>query len=148
MTLIRTKKDMFPALDNLFDDFFSHDRGWGVGDFMRTGTESLPKVNVKEDKESYTIELAAPGKKKEDFKIELEDNILTISSDAEHEDTVNEDNYTRREFKYSSFMRKFTLPESADGEKIKASYNHGVLDIHVPKREESKPKTPKSIDIL
>ncbi|MCX2744197.1 Hsp20/alpha crystallin family protein [Mangrovivirga sp. M17] len=146
MTLIRSRRDMFPTLNGLFDDFFNQDESWGTGNVMANRT-SLPAVNVKESEDSYNIELAAPGMKKKDFNIELEDNVLTISADKKEQETDEDENYTRREFLYTSFLRKFTLPESADGEKIKASYNDGVLDIYVPKKEEAKPRPPKNIDV-
>ncbi|QCK17054.1 Hsp20/alpha crystallin family protein [Mangrovivirga cuniculi] len=146
MTLIRSRRDMFPTLNGLFDDFFNQDESWGTGNAMANRT-SLPAVNVKESEDSYNIELAAPGMKKKDFNIELEDNVLTISADKKEQETEEDENYTRREFLYTSFLRKFTLPESADGEKIKASYTDGVLDIFVPKKEEAKPRPPKNIDV-
>jgi HSP20 family protein len=95
------------------------------------------------------VELAAPGKKKEDFNIELEDNVLTISSEArsEKEEKDNEGKYTRREFSYSSFKRAFTLPETVNDYEINASYENGVLHITLPKKEEALPKPKRLIEI-
>ena len=89
-----------------------------------------------------------PGLKKDDFKIELENDVLTISSQKEVEEEKVDDNYKRREFRYSSFKRTFSLPENkVDGDKVKAKYVDGVLHITLPKREEAKPKPIRTIQI-
>ncbi|MCR9062506.1 MAG: Hsp20/alpha crystallin family protein [Cytophagales bacterium] len=130
----------FPSLlDNLFSDvdFFADSRS----------NLSVPAVNVKEDGESFNIELAAPGVKKEDFKINVDEKLLTISSEVKKEETEEKDNYTRKEFNYSSFTRSFTLPKTVDIEKIEASHENGVLHITLPKKEEAKPKEPRLITV-
>lgn len=98
----------------------------------------VPAVNISETENNYHVELAAPGLKKEDFKLNLERNNLTISVEqsANHED--NQKNYSKREYSYSSFVRSFTLPESADDSQINATYNDGILRIDIAKREEAK----------
>ncbi|MCF0043582.1 MULTISPECIES: Hsp20/alpha crystallin family protein [Dyadobacter] len=108
---------------------------------------SVPAVNVVESKEGFRIEVAAPGLQKSDFKLNLEKNQLTISAQKEQKEEDANEKYTRREFKYSSFQRTFTLPNSVDGDKIEATYNEGVLSIALPKREEAKEKPARTIDI-
>ncbi|MDX1783004.1 MAG: Hsp20/alpha crystallin family protein, partial [Aequorivita vladivostokensis] len=85
--------------------------------------------------------------KKSDFQIDLENQLLSISTEVEEKSEEKEENYTRREFGYSSFKRSFTLPETVDEEKIKANYKEGILSIHLPKKEEAKQKPPRNIKI-
>ncbi len=99
-------------------------------------TGDVPAVNIKEENDKFVLEMAAPGMKKDDFKIDLDNYQLTISSEKKEEKKEKEDNYTRREFMYSSFSRSFTLPKSIDIEKIKADYKNGILSIVLPKKEE------------
>jgi HSP20 family protein len=108
---------------------------------------SVPAVNVVENKEGFRIEVAAPGLQKTDFKLNLEKNQLTISAQKEVKDEESNEKYTRREFKYSSFQRSFTLPNSVDGDKIEANYHEGILSIALPKREEAKEKPARTIEI-
>ena len=145
MTIVRTSE--FPSFSSLFDDFFNPEIGdWKRQNYSSTQT-TLPKVNIKEDDDGFAVEMAAPGMSKKDFNLELDNNVLTISSEK-HDESKNEDDlYTRREFSYQSFQRSFTLPDTADGEKIKASYEDGILHIGIPKKEEAKPKPAKTIAI-
>lgn len=99
-------------------------------------SSDVPAVNIKDEKDKYLLEIAAPGMKKEDFKIDLEDSVLTISSEKKEENKEKEDNYTRREFVYSSFSRSFTLPKTVKVDKIKANYSNGILSLTLPKRDE------------
>lgn len=101
---------------------------------------SIPAVNIKETEDSFSVEVAAPGKSKEDFNIELDNDVLTISSEdrKENETTEEKGRFTRKEFSYSTFKRAFSLPDSVDNTKISASYNNGVLEIALPKKEEAK----------
>ncbi len=116
------------VFDSIFNDTFFNDRM----------VARVPAVNISETENNYHVELAAPGLKKEDFKLNLERNNLTISvaQSANHED--NQKNYSKREYSYSSFVRSFTLPESADDSQINATYNDGILRIDIAKREEAK----------
>lgn len=145
MTLARRTENYFPSF---IDRFFNNDLSdWGLSNFSSTNT-SLPAVNVKETEDDYLIEVAAPGMKKKDFKINYHNNVLTISSERKEEKEDNDDNYSRREFSYQSFQRSFTVPQqSVDGDKIQASYTDGILNIKLPKREEIKPKPAKEIKI-
>lgn len=110
---------------------------------------SVPSVNIQETEENFLVEVAAPGRSREDFQIELDNEILTISSEDKKENEVKENNgkYTRREFSYSSFKRSFSLPETIDSEKIAATYKNGVLEITLPKKEEAKAQPKRMIEI-
>jgi HSP20 family protein len=109
---------------------------------------TVPAVNVVENKEGFRIEVAAPGLQKSDFKLNLEKNQLTISAEKEQKEEENNEKYTRKEFKYSSFQRTFTLPNTVDGDKIEANYADGILSIALPKREEAKEKPARQIEIV
>jgi HSP20 family protein len=121
---------------DVFSDFFDD----------RTGI-STPAVNIKEDKDDFKVEVAAPGLNKKDFKINLENNVLTVSCDMEENREEKDERYMRREFCYSSFCRSFALPDSVDSEKIKAEHKDGILSIVIPKREEAKVKPARLINI-
>ena len=145
MTLIKRNPNV-PAFANFFDDFLAKDMfNWNDKNFAEFGN-TLPSVNVKENNQNFDIELAVPGMKKDDFKISLDRNILTISSETktEHEQKDENGKYTRREFNYQSFSRSFTLPkDTVDSENIEANYVDGILKISVPKKvkEEAPVKT-------
>ena len=114
-----------------------------------TNLNSLPAVNIEEKEDKYILEMAAPGKSKKDFNIELDNDLLMISSEIKEENQTEdkERNFTRREFSYESFKRSFTLPETIDTTKIKAAYKNGVLSLDLPKREEAKTQPKRMIDI-
>ena len=140
MNLIRKQNAFFPSL---VDELFNQD--------MRVRTSSIssttPAVNLIEQDTQFLIELAAPGNKKEDFEIEIEDGILSISSSNEEENTSEKETFTRHEFSYNSFRRSFTIPESVDVSSIEATYNEGVLLIKLLKLEEALPQPKKLIKI-
>ena len=152
-TLVK-KDGMFPSLEsksinNFFDDFITKDLfDWTDRNFAALGS-NLPSVNLKETDTEIEVELAAPGKVKEDFNIEIDHNVLTISSEekTEKEEKDNQGKYTRREFSYASFRRAFTLPESVNTDSINASYENGVLHVTLPKRIEALPKPKRLIEI-
>ena len=121
-----------PWLNDVFDSFFNDSF---ISDRL---TSRVPAVNIAENENEYHIELAAPGLNKEDFKINLEKNILSISVEKKSENTEENKKFNRREFSYSSFVRSFTLPEGADQNNVDASYVNGVLTITVGKKEEAK----------
>lgn len=133
---------------SILDRFFEDDLLDGpTKNYSNTNT-TLPAVNIKEDIEGYEVEIAAPGFDKNDFKIELSNNILTVSSEKEIEnETKKGQRYTRQEFSYQSFMRSFTLPNTVEGERIMARYENGILKVDIPKKEEAKPKPPRQIEI-
>lgn len=138
-----------PATNTFFDDFLSRDLIEMAGQNFATLGTSLPSVNLKETDKKIEIELAAPGLKKEDFKIEVENNMLTISSEKEEEkeETRKKDNYYRKEFSYQSFSRSFNLPDYTDENQINANYKDGILHVDIAKKEGSKKKTAKTIAI-
>ena len=133
---------------SLFDRFFDGEMfDWSNRNFSETNT-TLPSVNVKEDAEAFTVEVAAPGFEKADFKIELNLNRLSISTEKQVENETKEGEvFTKREFSYQSFCRSFTLPQTADGERISANYVNGILVVAIPKKEEAKPKPVRMIEI-
>lgn len=109
---------------------------------------TLPSANIKEDKDSFTIEVAAPGFNKQDFKINLNSSTLEISGEKKADCSNKHDKKSlRKEFHYEAFSRSFTLPDTVDAEKIKASYTDGILNIEIPKREEAKVKPERQIEI-
>ena len=143
MSLVRFS-NQFPSL---FDRFFENDMfDWSNRNFSSTNT-TLPSVNVKEDTDGYDVEVAAPGFNKKDFKIELNNDVLTVSSEVKTENETNEDRFTKREFSYQSFCRSFSLPATVERGKISAKYENGILRIAIPKMEEAKPKPIKQISI-
>lgn len=138
MTITRWRN--LPALTDMFDNLFEQEQN-------RMATKQydcIPSVNILETKEAFEIELAVPGMGKDDFNINLENNVLTISSEKEMKKDEDR-NYTRREFAYGSFSRSFTLPKTVDSEKISANHQNGILSIGLPKKEEV--KLSRQIDI-
>lgn len=136
----------FPTLTNWLDDVFHRDLPSVFNSSFNTGL-TVPKVNIKETADAFMVEMAVPGLKKSDFQIDIDNQVLSISTEAKEENEHKDGNYTRREFGFSSFKRTFTLPESVNDEKINASYNEGILSIHLPKKEEAKQKPARSIQI-
>jgi len=149
-TLVRTNGNLFPAMPSLLNDLFTDE--WfnsSLANWKSSGT-TLPAVNVSETNDDFRIEVAAPGMKRDDFKVELDNSVLTISSQREdnREEKEKDGNYTRREFSYQSFQRSFTLPENkVEGEKIAARYVDGILQVTIPKKENAKVKPVKQISI-
>jgi HSP20 family protein len=132
----------------LFDRFLNNDLfDWSSGNYSTTNT-TLPSVNIKESNDDFEVEVAAPGFTKNDFRIELNHDLLTISSEKEVENETKEGQiFSLREFSYQSFSRSFTLPNTADSEKIGAKYENGILRIVIPKKEEARPKPARQISI-
>lgn len=132
MNLMKRKQvDWFPSI---FEDLFNDSRLANIANFGST----LPAVNIKETEKEFLVEVAVPGKSKEDFNIELNEDVLTISSEmkTENTETSEDGRYTRREFSYNAFKRAFHLPDTIEQDNIKATYDNGVLQIQVPKKEE------------
>ena len=144
MSLVKLSNQM-PIL---FDRFFENDMfDWSSRNYSNTNT-TLPAVNIKEDKDGFEVEMSAPGFEKYDFKIELNNSLLTISSEKKVENETKEgQQFIRREFSYQLFSRSFTLPETVEGEKIAAKYKNGILFVSIPKKEEAKPRPVKQIEI-
>lgn len=149
MTLIKLNKPVkagqpqgrfLPMFDEVFNDFFG---GSPInGNFFNKSAA----VNIKEDEKNYRLEFAAPGFEKEEFKINLENQVLTVSAEKKSKSKEDGTDFTRREFAYSSFQRSFNLPESVNEDAIKAEYKNGILHVNIPKREEEK-KNKKEISV-
>lgn len=149
MSLVRRNGDLFPTMPSLFNDLFTRDLfNWGLTNNSSTNT-TIPAVNIRETNDNFLVEVAAPGMNKKDFKVELDGNMLTISSEKTSERNEGEDEkYARKEFSYQSFQRTFHLPKDVvDADKIEARYQDGVLHLVIPKREEAKQKPPRMINI-
>ena len=134
------KKNHSPFFPSFMDEILRADLGG------RQLNYNAP-VNIRETENAFEVELSAPGKTKEDFNIEIDNELLTISSEVKAEANVQEGKYTRREFSLSSFKRSFTLPETVKYEEIKAAYENGILKISLPKKEEALPKAKRLIDV-
>lgn len=149
-SLVKSNGTFFPTLPSLLDDFITRD--WLDSSLAnwRVSGATLPAVNVMETNDDFKIEVAAPGMKRSDFKVELDNNLLTISSQREDKSEEKDEsgNYTRREFSYQSFQRSFSLPENKVlGDKITARYIDGILHVTVPKSEDAKVKPAKQIAV-
>ena len=143
------RNEWFPNMNHVFDDFLSKDVWqWGLNNNSSTNT-TIPAVNIKETKETFEVEMAAPGMSKKDFKIQLDGNTLTISSEREKEsEMIDEAKYIKREFSYEPFYRTFELQKNVvDVESIQEKYENGVLKLVIPKKEEAKQKPPRMIEI-
>jgi HSP20 family protein len=144
MTLIKWNKDVESPAKSFMERFFGRDISDFVGDF--TGT--VPSVNIQETKNEVKLDVAAPGMNKEDFKVTLENNYLTVSAEKNSESESKDENYNMKEFSYESFQRSFYLPENMVlADKIGAKYTDGILHLSIPKSEEAKAKEPKRIEI-
>jgi HSP20 family protein len=134
-----TRRSFSPFLSNIFDDDFFP--------VLSNRPNSTPAVNIKENEKNYTLELAVPGIDKKDLKIDISEDVLTISSETKNETEENIDGYKRKEFSYSSFCRSFYIPENVNREKIGASYKDGILSVELPKQEEEKNKLSRQVKI-
>lgn len=152
MSLLVRNRSMFPSLaSNIFDtgrlltpnifdldvDLFDNDGGSLV----------VPEVNIIENTKDFTVELAAPGLERKDFKVELENGTLTVSAEKEKEEKENGKNFRRREFSYNSFSRSFTLPDNILTDKVDAHYENGILKLTLPKKETTVLKQAKQIKV-
>ena len=148
MTVIKLKNDNtarhsgnMPYFSEIFNDLFDN---MLTTDFRRGTT---PPVNILEHDDDYVLELAAPGLKKEDFKIRIDKDLMRIDAEKKDEKNETSQKYSRREFNYVSFSRSFNLPEMVDTDHIRANYHNGVMSITLPKKAEAKPKEPKVIEV-
>ncbi|MFD0764868.1 Hsp20/alpha crystallin family protein [Mucilaginibacter lutimaris] len=139
MTLVKfnngLKNNAYPFFNDVFDSLLNDSF---ISDKL---VARVPAVNIAENENEFHIELAVPGLKKEDFKINLDKNILTISAEKKAEANAETKKYSKREYSYNSFVRSFTLPDSVDHSKIEADYADGILKLTVAKREEAKFQT-------
>lgn len=146
MNTINNRKRYFPAIPSFFEELPRHPFfNWGN---TNADEETVPSVNIRETKDNFEVEMAAPGMEKKDFQIELDGNRLTISSEKEYSEEDKEEGYSRREFSYRSFQRSMMLPKDVvDEDKIQASYKNGLLHITIPKRENAKQRSAKRIEV-
>ena len=140
--LARINRSYVPAY---WDDFFN-DRFFNQLNSRNSHVNS-PAVNISEDDKGYTIEVAAPGIPRKEFNIEVENDVLTISTEQKENKEENKQNFIRREFNYRSFKRSFELPETVDQSEIQASHDSGVLKLMLPKKEEVVQKAPRQIEV-
>jgi len=126
------KRSLMPAMNNVFDSIFTD------GFFNEHGAKMVPAVNILEALDHFQIELAAPGLQKEDFKVSLDRNLLNISVEKQEKEQNEGERFTRREFSFHSFVRTFSLPDTADQHSITAKYEDGLLKVKVSKKEEAK----------
>jgi HSP20 family protein len=140
MSIVRRNTGLFPSILN---DVFTPDWFGGVDSY----NQRVPAVNIREGEKEFTLELAVPGQKKEDFNVEVDNDVMTISMETKDEREENEKDYTRREFRFSSFRRAFTLPETVNQDDIKADYRDGILRFTLPKKDEALPKPKRMIEI-
>ncbi|WP_046757505.1 Hsp20/alpha crystallin family protein [Kordia jejudonensis] len=143
MNIVKRKNVDFPSI---LDELFPADWFGGIANQVAS-TTNTPAVNIKETEEDFKLEVAAPGKAKEDFILTLDHDVLTISTEEKKEEETIEDNYTRREFSFSSFKRSFKLPQAINKKEINATYENGILNVVLPKREEDKVKPKRTIEI-
>ncbi|MCH2193702.1 Hsp20/alpha crystallin family protein [Kordia sp.] len=143
MNIVKRKNVDFPSI---FDELFQTD--WFGGTVNPTSAKgNIPAVNIKETANDFVLEVAVPGKAKEDFILSLDHDVLTISTEEKKDETAKDDNYTRREFSFSSFKRSFKLPQTVNKKEINATYTNGILLVALPKREEDKVKPKRVIEI-
>lgn len=142
MTLLSKTSRFLPGFSTNLMDFFNDDLDWGKEWALKT-----PAVNISESDKAYSLELAAPGLKKDDFQITIDNQQLSISCEKRQEEEKKEDQYTRKEFSYQSFRRSFVLPDSVDSDKIKASYHDGVLAVELPKKKIAVKAPKKQISV-
>jgi HSP20 family protein len=135
-----TRRSYKPFLwSSLFDDDFFP--------VVPNRSTSMPAVNIREDEKRFTLELAVPGIDKKDLKIDINEDVITVSSEQKVEKEENSDDFKRREFSYSSFCRSFYLPENVSKDKIEANYKDGILSVVLPKNEEEKTKLSRQVKI-
>ncbi len=149
-TLVKSNGNLFPAFPSLLSELLTDDWFDSSQSNWKSSGSSLPAVNVKETNDEFIIEVAAPGMNRNDFQVELDNNVLTVSSQKQDERGQKDQggNYTRKEFHYQSFQRSFTLPQhKIQGEKVAAKYADGILYVNVPKADAAKVKPSRQITV-
>ena len=137
MSIIKwNDRTVLPTVTTVFDNFFSDNPDLFQ---VLSASDSVPAANIVENDKNYTLELAVPGMSKKDLKIEVDNNMICISSEKEESSETSEKNYTRREYSFNAFSRSFRLPDNVDPEKVSASYNNGILTVEITKTKPDKP---------
>ncbi|CAG0950116.1 MAG: Hsp20/alpha crystallin family protein [Bacteroidetes bacterium] len=140
-TLVKKTNEFFPSfIGNVFDDMWNFDR-------LEKTSSFLPAVNISETDKSFNLEVSAPGFKKDDFKVSVEENVLSVSGEYKSENEEKNKNYTRKEFRSGSFKRQFTLPDTINLDEINATYNDGILKVELPKVDAAKLKPIKEVRV-
>lgn len=147
MTLVKSTNNS-NQFSSVLSDFFDNDNFFSNRLFTKEFERYLPAVNIRENNNEFNIEFAVPGFNKNDFKINVEENMLTISAEKDEEKNEEKDRFTRKEFSYNSFSRSFTLPLKVNTDKIDAKYNDGILKLNIPKKEETKTLPKKEIKVF
>ena len=143
---IRTLSPRRSSLPSIFNDFFEPWNDW-LSEHRHAPAATMPKANITEDDNGFNLSLAAPGLKKNDFKISIDQDTLTVSAESEKSSEEKKDNFTREEYNYSSFSRSFTLPENVKKDKIAATYDGGILKLVLPKNDSAATKPQLSINV-
>lgn len=149
MKIIKRNNAFSPSVNSAFNHFLTDDfLNWPAANAQKKW-QNLPPVNISENDESFKVDLAAPGFNKDDFKLELDNNKLSVSAEHKSDKEGKTENFSHKEFIQSSFTRTFHLPENkvAEGD-IKANYENGVLSLSLPKKEEAKRQAPRKIEIF
>ncbi|MBK9282947.1 MAG: Hsp20/alpha crystallin family protein [Sphingobacteriaceae bacterium] len=146
MTQIK-KKDEGVFFPSFVSDFFNSDNFFGNRFFDKDFGRNLPAVNIKEKPTEFNIDFAVPGFNKNDFKIEADNNVLTVSAESKNEKNEENEKFTRKEYSFNSFSRSFTLPQSVNESSIQANYTDGILKLVIPKKEPDKGTGKKTIKV-
>lgn len=141
MTIIRWQNR--PSLSSMLDEMM--DRNFSTGFEKNCGC--VPATNILENEKQFEIQLSAPGMKKEDFSLQMENNVLSVSYEKKEGEDKKDENFLRREFGIESFTRSFSIPKTADAENINARYEQGILYISVPKLNPEKARLSRNIEI-
>lgn len=147
MLVVRNKKNDLPLFSDFVNDFFG---GYGVNEFFNNSFVSNSKnVNIEETESSYELSMELPGFTKDDIKVEVENDVLTISSEVEKKEEVNEKKFIKKSFSKSSFKKSYILTEDVDKENINAKLENGILNLSIGKIRQIEEKTKtKLIDIM
>ena len=138
LTRLNTRPLANASFNNLLENFFAPYSSV-YNERSATGGRALVPVNIRETESGFAIDVVAPGYRKEDFSINLDDKVLTVSAEPKREDSAKTEKFLRHEYKFASFKRSFTLDESIDATAVSAQYVNGVLTLNLPKRAEVKP---------
>lgn len=143
--MLTVRRNLRPTISRFFDDDWNSLFDWSN---RNLANNSLPAVNIKETANEFIVEMAAPGMTKEDFQVELNENVLTIKCEVQQENNTENDNFLRQEFNYQAFQRTFNLNKHlVDDGQIQAKYDNGILSLILPKKEEAKEKASRIIEI-
>ena len=147
MSLTKVNKDQ-SLIPSVLSDFLDTERFFGNHFLEGEFEKMLPAVNILERKNDYAIEFAAPGFRKEEFKVEVDEGILSVTAEREEEKSQDEERFTRKEFSYNSFKRSFTLPQNINTDKIEAHYTNGILKLEIAKKNGAPANAARAIKVL